>query len=64
MQINFLFSIILILFFGFFGGQLARRMGAPPLMGMIIVGILLGAEVTNLVEPSVLEIADDRGRTR
>lgn len=59
MQINFLFSIILILFFGFFGGQLARRMGAPPLMGMIIVGILLGAEVTNLVEPSVLEIADD-----
>ncbi|ELS03973.1 NhaP-type Na+(K+)/H+ antiporter [Xenococcus sp. PCC 7305] len=59
MQIGFLLSIILILLLGFFGGQLARRMGAPPLMGMIIVGILLGSEVSNATAPSVLELADD-----
>ena len=59
MQISFLLSIILILLLGFFGGQLASRMGAPPLMGMIIVGILLGAEVSNLIVPSVLELADE-----
>jgi len=59
MQISFLLSIVLILLLGFFGGQLARRIGAPPLMGMIIVGILLGAEVSNAIAPSVLDIADE-----
>ena len=59
MQISFLLSIILILLLGFFGGQLARRIGAPPLMGMIVVGILLGSEVSNKIAPSVLELADE-----
>ena len=55
----FLLSIVLILLLGFFCGQLARKIGAPPLMGMIIVGILLGAEVSNLIASEVLEIADE-----
>ncbi len=59
MLISFLLSLILILFLGFFGGQLARRIGAPPLMGMIIVGIILGSEVSNVIAPSLLELADD-----
>ena len=55
----FLLSIVLILLLGFLGGQLANKIGAPPLIGMIIVGILLGAEVSNLIAPEVLEIADE-----
>ena len=36
-----LLSLILILLLGFIGGQVAKRFGAPPLIGMILVGILL-----------------------
>lgn len=55
----FLLSIVLIILLGFFGGQLAYSIGAPPLMGMIIVGILLGSEVSNLIAPGVINIADE-----
>ena len=55
----FLLSIVLILLLGFFGGQIAAKIGAPPLMGMIIVGIFLGAEVSNLIAPEVIDIADE-----
>lgn len=34
-------SVLWILMMGFFVGQLARRLGAPPLIGMIVVGIIL-----------------------
>ncbi|MDJ0573831.1 MAG: cation:proton antiporter [Xenococcaceae cyanobacterium MO_234.B1] len=54
-----LLSLILILLLGFIGGQLARRFGAPPLIGMIVVGILLSPQMTNLIDNTVLEIADD-----
>ena len=54
-----LLSIILILLFGFFGGQIARKIGAPPLLGMIIVGILLGSEVSNLIDTEVIKLADE-----
>ncbi|WP_144870452.1 cation:proton antiporter [Hyella patelloides] len=54
-----LFSIVLILLLGFFSGQIAQRIGAPPLMGMIIVGILLGSEVSNLIDSGVIELADE-----
>ncbi|NEQ81390.1 MAG: sodium:proton antiporter, partial [Moorea sp. SIO2I5] len=52
-------STIWILLMGFFGGQLARRLGAPPLIGMIVVGILIGPEVGDAIAPQVLVIADD-----
>ncbi|MGB7415606.1 MAG: cation:proton antiporter [Thermosynechococcaceae cyanobacterium] len=52
-------SAIWILLAGFFAGQLARRIGAPPLIGMILVGIVLGPELANLLAPSVLNSADD-----
>ncbi|MGK7873324.1 MAG: cation:proton antiporter [Xenococcaceae cyanobacterium] len=52
-------STILILLMGFFGGQLARRLGAPPLIGMILVGIVLGPEIGNAIAPGILEAADE-----
>lgn len=54
-----LFSIIWILLMGFFAGQIFRRLGAPPLIGMILVGILLGSEVGNIISLDVLNAADE-----
>jgi solute carrier family 9B (sodium/hydrogen exchanger), member 1/2 len=54
-----LLSIIWILLMGFFGGQIARRLGAPPLIGMILVGILLGFQVSNIISADVLNAADE-----
>lgn len=51
--------MILILLLGFLGGQVAGKIGAPPLMGMMIVGILLGSEVGNLITDQALDLADD-----
>lgn len=51
-------SIIWILLTGFFAGQIARRLKAPALVGMVLAGILLGPQVTNLLSPGVLESAD------
>ena len=52
-------SAILILLLGLIGGEIVRRLGAPPLLGMIAVGILLGKELTNLLDPIVITLADD-----
>ncbi|MFQ4138044.1 cation:proton antiporter [Nodosilinea sp. PGN35] len=52
-------SALWILLLGFFGGQLARRLGAPPLIGMILVGIAMGPRFGNLIDPEVLGLADD-----
>lgn len=54
-----LISIVLILVCGFAGGQLVRQIGAPPLIGMILVGIIIGPEIAQLIAPTVLNIADD-----
>lgn len=54
-----LISMIWVLGMGFFAGQFARRLGAPPLIGMILVGIILGPEVGNRLEPEILDAADD-----
>ena len=43
---------------GFFVGQLARRLTAPPLVGMMLAGILLGPQVGNVIGPEVLAAAD------
>ena len=56
---NLLFSLASILLLGFLSGQLARKLKAPPLLGMMLVGILLGSEVSNLIAPRVIDLADD-----
>ena len=56
---NLLFSLVLILLLGFLCGQLARILKAPPLLGMMLVGILLGAEGFDLITVRVLDLADD-----
>ena len=56
---NLLFSLALILLLGFIGGQVARKLKAPPLLGMMLVGIILGSEVSNSIAPRMLDLADD-----
>ncbi len=51
-------SIILILLIGFFVGELASRLKAPPLVGMVLVGILLGPQISNTIDSSILQAAD------
>jgi len=43
---------------GFFIGQVARRLKAPALVGMILVGILLGPQFANVVGSQVLAEAN------
>lgn len=43
---------------GFFVGQMARRMGVPALVGMVLVGIVLGPYLGNVISPEVLGAAD------
>lgn len=50
-------TLALILLLGFFAGQLARRLGAPALIGMILVGIVLGPAALNLLQTNVLTAA-------
>ncbi|MBE9195457.1 cation:proton antiporter [Synechocystis sp. LEGE 06083] len=52
-------SIIAILLLGFFGGQLARRLKLPALVGMVLVGIVLGPQVGDRLSPAMLALADD-----
>lgn len=52
-------SALWILLMGFFAGQLARRLGAPPLIGMILIGIALGPQFADFITPQVLNAADD-----
>ncbi|MGF1495235.1 MAG: cation:proton antiporter [Elainellaceae cyanobacterium] len=51
-------SILWILLMGFFVGQIARRLGAPALVGMVLAGIVLGPQVGNVLSPGVLAAAD------
>ncbi len=51
-------SIIWILLAGFFVGQMARRLKAPALVGMILSGIVLGPQMANVISPEVLSAAD------
>ena len=53
-----LVSILWIIGAGFFGGQCARRLGAPPLIGMILVGLILGPELGDRLSPELLALAD------
>lgn len=51
-------SLIWILFMGFFAGQIARRLKLPPLVGMILMGIILGSQVGNILSETLIESAD------
>jgi NhaP-type Na+/H+ or K+/H+ antiporter len=51
-------SILWIVLMGFFVGQIARRLKAPALVGMVIAGIVMGPQVGNVIDPSVLQAAD------
>lgn len=51
-------SIIWILLMGFFVGQIARRLKAPALVGLVLVGIVLGPQVGNVISPEVLGAAN------
>jgi len=52
-------DILLIIGFGYFGGEFARRLKIPPLVAMIFGGILLGNQVTNLLSDDILQSAND-----
>jgi len=52
-------SAIFILLLGLLGGELVRRLGAPPLLGMIIVGIVLGEPLGDWLDPMVMNVADE-----
>lgn len=54
-----LLSLSLVLLLGFIAGQLARKFRAPPLLGMMLCGILLGSEGSDLIAPAVIELADN-----
>ncbi|MEL6231319.1 MAG: cation:proton antiporter [Cyanobacteria bacterium J06627_3] len=51
-------SIIWILLAGFFSGQIARRLKAPALVGMVLAGIFLGPQAANVLSPGVLDAAN------
>ncbi|KAI9132111.1 cation:proton antiporter [Acaryochloris sp. CCMEE 5410] len=52
-------STIWILIVGFGAGQFAKRLGAPSLIGMILVGILLGPEGFNRISAGMLANASE-----
>lgn len=52
-----LFSFALILLLGGLAGRLMNRVKMPPLLGMLLVGILIGPSVWNLLDPLTLEIS-------
>lgn len=47
-----------IVLLGFFGGQVARRLGLPSLVGMVGVGVVLGPHVAQVLRPEVLSTAE------
>ena len=52
-------SIIWILISGFFIGQIARRLKAPPLVGMVLAGLLLGPQGKDVLSAGTLAAADE-----
>lgn len=50
-------SLLWTLLVGFFAGQLARRLKLPALVGMVLAGIVLGPQVTQILAPELLESA-------
>ncbi len=54
---DFLTSLALILLSSVVLGSIFRRIKLPPLLGMLLVGILLGPHLLNLIAPPILEVS-------
>ncbi|MDD6797282.1 MAG: cation:proton antiporter [Clostridia bacterium] len=54
-----LLSIALILLLGLFLGSIFSKIKLPPLLGMIIAGIILSPHAFNLIDASILNISAD-----
>ena len=52
-----LLSLSFILIFGMLAGWLCSKLKLPPLMGMLIVGIIIGPSCLNILDISVLNIS-------
>ena len=52
-------SLGLVLLLGMALGALAKRLGLPSLVGMLIAGMVLGPYALNLLSPTLLEISAD-----
>ena len=52
-------GILLILISGFAGGELARRLKLPPLVGMLAAGILMGPHLYDLLPADIMEFAGE-----
>lgn len=59
MEEKMLFSIALILLVGMTMGWLCSKCKLPALTGMILTGILLGPQLLNLIDDSILTISPD-----
>lgn len=56
---NFLTSLAIILLSSLLLGSIFVKIKLPPLIGMLIVGIVLGPHLLNLIAPSILVISPD-----
>ena len=56
-------SLGLLFILGMFFGWIFRKISLPPLMGMIIAGILLGPYVFNLLSDTMMSISADLRKT-
>lgn len=52
-----LYSLSLVLLIGFLGGKLFEKIKLPPLIGMIIVGMLIGPNVLDIIDEKFLNIS-------
>lgn len=57
-----LLSLALISIFGLVFGTLFKKIHLPPLLGMLLAGILLGPYALNLLDSSILDISADLRR--
>lgn len=54
-----LISLALIFICGMLLGQLVKKIGMPPLIGMLLAGIILGPGVLKLLHPNLLMLSPD-----
>ncbi len=52
-------SLALIILLCLLAEKLSTRIGLPPLVGMIAVGVVLGPELLNVLDPTLLEVSAD-----
>ena len=57
MNVDFLTSLALILLSSVVLGSIFRAIKLPPLLGMLLVGIVLGPHLLNLIAGPILEVS-------